>query len=202
MEYSEKELQELYDVFQTETDELIHSLFRQLSELERNTSDSELLMNIFRDVHGLKGAVRMIGYENIQNLLHLVEDIISGVRDNLIRINVDIVMEISSTIELVSEYIRKSIERQKEYIDTSYNECTIKLQKISDIQLLKFAEQELPIISQLEAEVLNNNSDFDSLIDLPPTIQDHINSLFAQAFETLDAIVPEVVTDEIKDLFE
>lgn len=206
MEYSEKELQELYEVFQTETDGLISSLFEKLSALERNLNDRELLMDIFRDTHGLKGAVRMIGFENIQNLLHLVEDIISGVRDNLIRIDADIVMDLSATIDLVNEYIQKSIERRKEYIDAKYNEFRDKLQKISDMQLLKFAEQEDVVVAQDESFTIAKESDtlyseFDVLADIPPTIQEHINSLFSQAFELLDSIMPEVVTDEIKDLF-
>ena len=193
MEYSENELKELYEVFQTETEELIGSLFEKLSKLEKNLSDKELLMDVFRDTHGLKGAVRMIGYENIQNLLHLIEDIISGVRDNLIKLDVDLVMDMSATIELVSGYIQKSIDRRREYIDESYPKFSEKLQKISDTQLLKFAVE--------DTSPLADTADLELLVELPPSIQDHINSLFAQAFELLDAIVPEVVTEEIKDLF-
>ena len=192
MEYSENEFKELYDVFQTETEQLIQALFLKLSTLEKNLDDKELLMDVFRDTHGLKGAVRMIGFENIQNLLHLVEDIISGVRDNLIRINADIVMDLSGTIELVSEYIQESIRRKREFIDARYSEYSSKLQKLSDMQLLKFADD-------TELSSLSINSDAN--VSVPLSIQDHINNLFSQAFELLDAIVPEVVTEEIRDLF-
>ena len=192
MEYSENEFKELYDVFQTETEQLIQALFLKLSTLEKNLDDKELLMDVFRDTHGLKGAVRMIGFENIQNLLHLVEDIISGVRDNLIRINADIVMDLSGTIELVSEYIQESIRRKREFIDARYSEYSSKLQKLSDMQLLKFADD-------TELSSLSINSDAN--VNVPVSIQDHINNLFSQAFELLDAIVPEVVTEEIRDLF-
>jgi len=188
LDYSEKEQQELFEVFQSESDELIHSLFQKFSTLESNLQDKELLMDIFREVHGLKGAVRMIGFENIQNLLHQIEDIISGVKDNLIPIDIDIVMDMSGAVDLAAQYIKESIERRKEYIDARYNDYTQKLNEISQLQLLKF---ELPI----------DTMDAFSSIEVPESIQDHINSLFAQAFEILDSIVPEVVTDEIRDLF-
>ena len=68
MEYSEQEQKELFEVFQTESDELIHSLFVKFAALENHLHDKDLLLDIFREIHGLKGAVRMIGFENIQNL--------------------------------------------------------------------------------------------------------------------------------------
>lgn len=199
MEYSDKELKELFEVFQTETDELIQSLFEKLSQLENNLDDKELLIDIFRDIHGLKGAVRMIGFENIQNLIHLVEDIISGVRDNLIPINTNIVLDINGTIELVAEYIKESIARKKEYIDVRYNELTEKLQKINQTQLLHFdINDETPSVQSTNT-FNDEETKFDAI--MPASVQDHINSLFAKAFEILDAIVPEVVSEEIRDLF-
>ena len=199
MEYSDKELKELFEVFQTETDELIQSLFEKLSQLENNLDDKELLIDIFRDIHGLKGAVRMIGFENIQNLIHLVEDIISGVRDNLIPINTNIVLDINGTIELVAEYIKESIARKKEYIDVHYNELTEKLQKINQTQLLHFdINDETPSVQSTNT-FNDEETKFDAI--MPASVQDHINSLFAKAFEILDAIVPEVVSEEIRDLF-
>ncbi len=199
MEYSDKELKELFEVFQSETDELIQSLFEKLSKLENNLDDKELLIDIFRDVHGLKGAVRMIGFENIQNLIHLIEDIISGVKDNLIPLSVNLVLDINGTLELVADYIKESINRKKEYIDVRYNDATEKLQKINQTQLLHFD------INETAPAAPNTGSFNDEEIRpetiMPLSVQDHINSLFANAFEILDAIVPEVVSDEIRDLF-
>ncbi len=198
MEYSEKELKELFEVFQTETDELMQSLYEKFSKLENNLDDKELLIDIFRDIHGLKGAVRMIGFENIQNLIHLVEDIISGVKDNLIPLSVNLIFDISSTIDLVAEYIKESIARKKEYIDARYNDETERLQKINQSQLLHFdLNDEKPADENIEPD-----GRFSSLgLAMPASVQDHVNSLFSQAFEILDAIVPEVVSDEIRDLF-
>ena len=199
MEYSDKELKELFEVFQSETDELIQSLFEKLSKLENNLDNKELLIDIFRDVHGLKGAVRMIGFENIQNLIHLIEDIISGVKDNLIPLSVNLVLDINGTLELVADYIKESINRKKEYIDIRYNDATEKLQKINQTQLLHFD------INETAPAAPNTGSFNDEEIRpetiMPLSVQDHINSLFANAFEILDAIVPEVVSDEIRDLF-
>ena len=198
MEYSEKELKELFEVFQTETDELIQSLFEKFSQLEKALDDKELLIDIFRDVHGLKGAVRMIGFENIQNLIHLVEDIISGIRDNLIPISTDIVYVMTDTIELVSHYIKESIKRKKEYIDVQFQEMIDKLEAINKQQMLHF-----DIGETLEKKENNSGSisqgDIESI--LPLSVQDHVNSLFSKAFEILDAIIPEVVCEEIRDLF-
>ena len=196
MEYSEKELKELFEVFQTETDELIQSLFEKFSQLEKNLDDKDLLIDIFRDIHGLKGAVRMIGFENIQNLIHLVEDIISGIKDNLINISVDTIYDITGALELVANYIKESINRKKEYIDIRFQEMVDKLEEINKQQMLHF---------DLEEPSTNNKQNLNKLTEaepiLPPSVQDHINSLFSKAFEILDAIIPEVVCEEIRDLF-
>ena len=198
MEYSEKELNELFEVFQSETDDLIQSLYEKLSKLKNNLDDKELLIDIFRDIHGLKGAVRMIGFENIQNLIHLVEDIISGIRDNLITISLELVDEINDTVALVSEYIKESISRKKEYIDIRYNKTKDNLQEINKSQLLHF-ELETPTEESADKIIEEANNTAGAI--MPMSVQDHINSLFAKAFEILDAIVPEVVSDEIRDLF-
>ena len=190
MEYSEKEQKELFEVFQTETDTLLNNLFENFTKLESEHSDPEILMEIFRDVHGLKGAVRMIGFENIQNLLHSVEDIISAVRDNLILLDMDLVREMNAAIDLSASYIQESINRKKEYIDIRYSTTLESLKSITQVQTLNLPMQEDSIIS---------GNGFD--LSLPTTVQEHINSLFAQAFDILDSIVPEVVTEEIRDLF-
>ena len=190
MEYSEKELRELFEVFQSETETLLNTLFDKITILETNPNDQEMLMDVFRDIHGLKGAVRMIGFENIQNLLHSLEDIISAVKDNHLLLDMDIVRELNTTLELVSRYIQESIFRKKEYIDIQYNSTLERLKAIPLNDTLHVPFQE---------ENINLGLDFD--LALPSSVQDHVNSLFAQAFEIIDAIVPEVVTEEVRDLF-
>ena len=66
MDISDNENKELMSIFQTETDEIIERIFLNLDSLEKTPANKELVAGLYRDMHSLKGAVRMIGYNNIQ----------------------------------------------------------------------------------------------------------------------------------------
>ena len=67
--------QELMSIFQTDTEDIIERIFDSLLKLEKKLSDRELYASLYRDMHSLKGAVRMVGYNNIQLIIHKIEDV-------------------------------------------------------------------------------------------------------------------------------
>jgi two-component system chemotaxis sensor kinase CheA len=52
----------------------------QLLELEKNPSQPELLADIFRDAHSLKGGAGMVGLERVATAAHAMEDLLQQLR--------------------------------------------------------------------------------------------------------------------------
>ena len=66
MDFSPEEFDEILNIFRGETEEIVQKLNNNLLQLESNPNNEELLVYLFRDAHSLKGAARMIGFNNIQ----------------------------------------------------------------------------------------------------------------------------------------
>ena len=66
---------EVLAIFQVESDEIIDHIFTILFSLETTPANKELIAAAYRDLHSLKGAVRMVGFNNIQMILDKMEDI-------------------------------------------------------------------------------------------------------------------------------
>lgn len=79
------------DVFIDESTEHLDVLYKQLLELEKNPSDKEVIEEIFRAAHTLKGMSATMGYEDVTHLTHKLENVFDGIRNNVITINAEIV---------------------------------------------------------------------------------------------------------------
>ena len=81
MGYQKDELTEILGIFQQESSEIIASMDSKLLELERDGVSEDLAIQLFRDAHSLKGSARMLGFVDIQNLAHKIEDLISLIKE-------------------------------------------------------------------------------------------------------------------------
>ena len=69
--------------FQAELEEHLSTLNKGLLSLERNPAPEEranLLMNIFRAAHSIKGGARAVNLKDIETIAHRVEDVLAKVR--------------------------------------------------------------------------------------------------------------------------
>ena len=80
-------MQELLSIFQVESEDILERIFENLILLEKNPLDKELSNVLYRDLHSIKGAVRMVGFNNIQNIIHKIEDIFDAVKSSNIALN-------------------------------------------------------------------------------------------------------------------
>lgn len=67
--------------FRDKSRERLQKLNDSLLSLERNPGQPELVQEVFREVHSLKGDSRMLGFEEIGGLAHALEDLLKGIRD-------------------------------------------------------------------------------------------------------------------------
>ena len=84
MPLSDKMLKELMTTFQAELKEHLSTLNKGLLSLERNPAPDEsanLLTDIFRAAHSIKGAARAVNLKDIETIAHRVEDVLAKIRD-------------------------------------------------------------------------------------------------------------------------
>lgn len=76
---------EMLDLFVQESGEHIESLETDLIALEANPADTSRLNSIFRSVHSIKGAAGFFGFEPIVKLAHVMESVMSLLRDGILQ---------------------------------------------------------------------------------------------------------------------
>jgi two-component system chemotaxis sensor kinase CheA len=72
---------ELRSLFRAESEEHLGALEAGLLALEQGRGDSATLDQVFRDAHSLKGAARMLELQDIETLMHGMEELLRSARD-------------------------------------------------------------------------------------------------------------------------
>ena len=74
------EFNEDLQVFLAEVNELLANTEENLVELEKSSSDSALIQEVFRVMHTIKGGAATLGFEDGVEVTHIMESILDGVR--------------------------------------------------------------------------------------------------------------------------
>jgi chemosensory pili system protein ChpA (sensor histidine kinase/response regulator) len=77
---------EVMSFFGPEAQEYLESLEAQLLRLEREQHNPEVINQLFRTAHTLKGSAYTVGFESIGDLTHYVEDFMGAVREGRVKI--------------------------------------------------------------------------------------------------------------------
>ena len=173
-------------IFQVESEEIIERIFSNLFALENNLTDKDLIGSVYRDLHSLKGAVRMVGFNNIQNILHKMEDIFDAVNNDKFSLDQNVITMMSKTLEAVSRYLQESIKNEREIIDDEYSATISNLEYILEVEI-KEAQDSESIVSIASQEITPGIAEK----------QEEINRAFNNCFEIIDSIVPEEESQEI-----
>jgi len=84
-------MDEFISSFIEESKELLLQLEDDLVVLEKNPSNVEIINNIFRVMHNLKGSAGMLGFKNIQDLTHEFESTYVKIRDGGLPVDTEII---------------------------------------------------------------------------------------------------------------
>src|SRR5574344_300757 len=121
MDFSKDEFDEILKIFLAESDEIISRLNNNLLILEKSPENNDVILEIFRDAHSLKGAARMIGFTNIQNVAHKMEDVLGLAKDKEIALNSKVINVLYKTIDFLSDLIKKTVINKAEPADIDIN---------------------------------------------------------------------------------
>jgi len=109
MDFLEEELEEILNIFREESEEHIQKINQNLLKLETNPRNNNIITELFREAHSIKGAARMIGLNDIQTLAHKLEDIFGYAREDNLVINAQIIDILCKAVDCISSIIEDSI---------------------------------------------------------------------------------------------
>lgn len=78
------------EMFIDESKEHLQAINENLLALENDPNDMNIVNEVFRSAHTLKGMSATMGYEDLANLTHKMENVLDGIRNHKIVVNSDI----------------------------------------------------------------------------------------------------------------
>ncbi|GJL84299.1 MAG: ATPase [Micavibrio sp.] len=102
-------MDDLIGEFLTETNEFLESLDQDLLGLEQDPNDKELLGNIFRLVHTIKGTCGFLGLPRLETVAHRAENVLGRFRDGDLEVTPEYVSLIFESLDVI-KFIVGSLE--------------------------------------------------------------------------------------------
>ncbi len=99
--------------FKEETDERLQRLDRNFVALETNPEDDDLIAEIFRDAHTLKGSAKMVGLFEINQIGHKMEDVLGKVKGKQIPFTVELSNILFECLDSIKILLDAEINGQK-----------------------------------------------------------------------------------------
>lgn len=107
------EFNEDLQVFLAEVNELLANTEENLVELEKSSSDSALIQEVFRVMHTIKGGAATLGFEDGVEVTHIMESILDGVRSGAQELTPVMVDVLFSVLDWLEDW-KTALEEQKE----------------------------------------------------------------------------------------
>jgi len=103
------EMEEIIGEFITEAEESLERIDPLFIELEAKGYDKDILNEIFRSMHTIKGAAGFLGFQSIVEVAHSSENILKKLRDGSISLTkrlIDAVLKSVDMIRLLISHIK------------------------------------------------------------------------------------------------
>lgn len=104
---------ELKNEFLIESFENLSSINSDLTALEKNPTDKDLLNKIYRTVHTMKGSASFLAFKKLQEITHAAENLLDELREDNFQTTSVIIDTLLETFDICQE-ILKSIEVQND----------------------------------------------------------------------------------------
>ncbi len=125
---NDPEMKEIFDSFVVETKEILEKLDLDLVELENKPQDIELLNQIFRSYHTVKGTSGFLGLEKMMKLTHRAEDLLNKLRKAEVILNEEMMDGILQAYDKLKELLFHIEEHRNE--DVNVQNVILKLEEI------------------------------------------------------------------------
>ncbi|GKU23545.1 chemotaxis protein CheA [Clostridium folliculivorans] len=145
-------------MFLEESMDNLQTLNESLLDLEQKPDDIDKLNEIFRVAHTIKGMAATMGFSDIAELTHKMEDVLSKFREGELKVTqnvVTVLFDCLDTLERMVNNISEGIEEKVE-IDNI----------MKDLHDISTNEQQDSVAVDIVEEVLENKSSSDYVIDI------------------------------------
>lgn len=158
-------------VFIDESMEHLDVLYSQLVELEKSPSEKKIMEEIFRAAHTIKGMSATMGFEDVANLTHFMENVLDGIRYGKIPVTAEIIDVIFAAVDHLNAMVedisnggdgRRDVREVVTYLENIEkgipNEETATQVKTEEPQAEKGLEV-LTSLDEFELAILNESSE-------------------------------------------
>jgi chemotaxis protein histidine kinase CheA/CheY-like chemotaxis protein len=102
----------MLELFFEEAQDRIEALATKLLKIERRPDDAELLRDIFRDLHTLKGSSAMVGLSPMKGVAHAAEDLVGQLRDQVRRADGAVIDALLAALDALRDLSARARRRQ------------------------------------------------------------------------------------------
>ena len=139
--------------FLQETHEYIETLENEIIDLESDPTNKEIINNVFRPFHTLKGVSGFMGLKLLTKISHETENLLDMARNDKLAIDESVIQGILNSLDLIKAIVNKlSPENRKEQIDPARIDQQINLLKILISQEKKPVDLKLNITKPVESD--------------------------------------------------
>jgi len=107
----------MVELFFDEAAERIEGISGKLIQLERASGDIELLRDLFRDLHTVKGSSAMVGLEPMNRLAHASEDLVGLLRDGARAADAPVINALLATLDGLRAMLEQARARRPITVD-------------------------------------------------------------------------------------
>lgn len=156
------DMSQYLDVFFEESREHLSNLNQCLLKLEQNPQDMAALNEIFRAAHTLKGMSSTMGFEDMADLTHHMEDILSDLKEGVLSADHYTVDVLFKCLDRIQEMVEKIESGRTEHTD--YSELITTLENIRS--------------GNLEAAAVNEAVVKEATVEVKPICQNQVDQDF------------------------
>ena len=96
---------EIVKEFLVESYENLDRLDRELVGLEKNPEDRDALASVFRTIHTIKGTCGFLGFNKLEKVAHVGENLLSRLRDRQLTLNPEITTALLTMVDAVRQML-------------------------------------------------------------------------------------------------
>lgn len=186
MDFSDEMTGEILKIFQVESEEIITKINNNLMDLEKNPKNKDTILLLFRDAHSLKGASRMVGFNNVQTIAHKMEDILGLAKDDKLLITSKNIGILYKAVDFLAQLINKALTKgQETYTDEIAKHLEL-------LETLENTDENIP-------PQANEQMDFN--LEVFSKSLENMNELFAQTLCTLMQLESSSDENSIMEMF-
>ncbi|ALF10172.1 chemotaxis protein CheA [Parageobacillus thermoglucosidasius] len=104
------DMSQYLEIFIDESKEHLQTINEQLLELEKTPEDMTIVNEIFRSAHTLKGMSATMGFEDLANLTHQMENVLDGIRNHKITVTSEILDVVFQAVDHLEAMIMSIAE--------------------------------------------------------------------------------------------